>query len=117
MSGSIELAGDQTTVPAENGARLGETGDLRKELAAEPSADISKCAPLGVGEPELVGQVRPQNGVLCYEVFALEKEALVHQTCRYASNRAQLFFCMPNQYCNDELYCAPRTNILTTRDC
>src|SRR5262249_40614429 len=41
--GSIELAGDQTTVPAENRLRLGDTGDIGEQLPAEPFTDFSKC--------------------------------------------------------------------------
>src|SRR5262245_45861233 len=63
MPGSIELEGDQTTMPAENLLGLGDTGDLRGELVAETFAGISKCAALGVGEPDLAGQVCPQDSV------------------------------------------------------
>src|SRR5262249_31105220 len=77
--GSIELAGDQTTVPAENRLRLGDTGDTGEQLPAEPFTDFSKCAPLGVGEPDSVGQVRSQNPVFCDEVFALKEKALIDE--------------------------------------
>ena len=73
MAGSIEFAGDQTTIPAENRLGLGDTRDIGKELAAEPFANFSECTPLGVGESDLAGQVRAQNPVLCDDVFALEE--------------------------------------------
>ena len=82
MLGSIELAGDQATIPAENLLRLGDTGDLGEKFATEASTDFGKCAPLGVGECDPVGQVRAQDSVLCDQVFTLKEQALIHQTCR-----------------------------------
>ena len=81
MFGSIELTGDQATVPTENRLGLGDTRDIGKEVAAEPFANFSQCAPLRVGEPDFGGEVRAQDPVLCGEVFALEEQALVHQHC------------------------------------
>jgi hypothetical protein len=73
MFGSVELRGDQTTVPAANRLGLGDIRDIGKELVAEPFANFSKCAPFCVGETDPAGQVRAQNPVLCDEVFALEE--------------------------------------------
>ena len=73
MLGSIELAGDQATIPAEYRLRLGDTGDLGEKFATEASADFGKCAALGVGESDPAGQVRAQDSVLCDEVFALKE--------------------------------------------
>ena len=42
--GAIELAGDQTTIPVENGVGLGDTRYIGEEPAAEPIANFSKCA-------------------------------------------------------------------------
>ncbi len=81
MLGRFELAGDQMTVPAENRLALGNTGDLGEELPPKPFANVSERAPLGVGEPDVAWQVRAEYPILNHEVFALEKEALVHQTC------------------------------------
>src|SRR5262249_14514569 len=52
MLGSIEFASDQTTIPAENRFGLGNTGYIGEQLAGKPLANFSKCAPLGVAEPE-----------------------------------------------------------------
>ena len=41
MPGSIEFAGDQTTIPAENRLGLGEAGYLGEELATEAFPDFS----------------------------------------------------------------------------
>jgi len=79
MSVSIELAGDQPTVPAENRLGLSDTGHLGEDLAAEVPADFSERTPLGVGEPDIAGQVRTQDPVLCDEVFALKEKVLIHE--------------------------------------
>ena len=71
MLGSIELVGYQAAVPGENGFGFGDTGDLGKELTPKAFADLSQRAPLGVGEPELAGEVRAQDPIFCDEVFAL----------------------------------------------
>ena len=81
MLGSIELAGDQATVPAENGLGFGDKGHLREELPPKPFADFRQRAPFRVGEPDFAGQVCAENSVLCDEVFALEEKALIHETC------------------------------------
>ena len=73
MFGSIELSGNQATVPAEDGIWLGDTSDLGEELPPEALADFSECAPLGVEEPEVGRQVRAQDPILCNEVFALKE--------------------------------------------
>ena len=79
MLGSVELACDQTTIPAENRLGFGDTCNIGKELAAEPLADFSKCAPLRVGEPESAGQLRAENPVLCDQLFALKEKSLIHE--------------------------------------
>ena len=73
MLGSVELAGDQTMVPAENRLGLGDTRYVGEEFAAEAFANFGKSAPIGVGEPDLAGHVRSQDPIFCDEVFALEK--------------------------------------------
>ena len=73
MLGSVKLAGNQASVPAENRIRLGDTGHLRQEPAAEAFADLSQDAPFGVREPPCSGQVRAQDSILCDQVFALEE--------------------------------------------
>ena len=41
MAGSVELAGDQAAVPAENRLGLGDTGYIGEEVAAEAFTDFS----------------------------------------------------------------------------
>jgi len=73
MFGTIELSGNQATVPAEDRIWLGDTSDLGEELPPEALADFSECPPLGIEEPEVGGQVRAQDPILCNEVFALKE--------------------------------------------
>lgn len=44
MCGSIELAGNQTTVPAKIRLGLGDTRDIGKRLAPESFTNFNKCA-------------------------------------------------------------------------
>jgi hypothetical protein len=73
MLGAVELAGDQTAVPAENRLGLGDTSYLGKKLPAKTFANLRKGASLGVREPEITGQVGAQDPILCDQVFALEE--------------------------------------------
>src|SRR5689334_22795647 len=57
---------------------------------------------LRVGEPNLGGQMRAQDPVLCDEIFALEKQGWFTRPVTYASNRAQLLFCIANQHGTDD---------------
>jgi len=79
MLGAVELAGDQTAIPAENRFGFRDTGHLGKKLPPKAFANVSQRASLGVGEPNLAGQMRAQNPIFCDEVFALEKQAVIHQ--------------------------------------
>lgn len=79
--GAVELAGNEPAIPGQDGLRFGDQGHLRQIFAAETLADLSECAPLGIGEPELCGEVGAQDSVLGDEVFALEEEALIDQAC------------------------------------
>ena len=42
MLRAVELAGDQTAIPSEDGFRLRNTGDLRQTLPPEPLADFRR---------------------------------------------------------------------------
>ncbi len=79
MLRSIELASDETPTPGENRFGFRDTGHLRKKLPPKAFADLSQRASLGVGEPNLAGQMRAQNPIFCDEVFALEKQAVIHE--------------------------------------
>ena len=80
MLGAVELAGNEPAILGQDGLRFGDQGHLGQIFATETLADLSQCAPLGIGEPELCGEVGAQDAILGDEVFALE-EALIDQAC------------------------------------
>jgi hypothetical protein len=79
--GAVELAGNQATIPSQDGLWFGDTGDLLQMLPPEALANLSECAPLRVGKPELSRDVGTEDSILCDQVFALEEHALVNQAC------------------------------------
>jgi hypothetical protein len=81
MLGAVELAGNEPAIPSQDGLWLGDQGHVRQIFPAETLADLSECAPLRVGESELCGEVGAEDSVLGDEVFALEEQALIDQTC------------------------------------
>jgi hypothetical protein len=81
MLGTVELAGNQTTIPGQDGLRLGDTGDLLQMLPPEALAILSQGAALRVGKPELSRDMGAEDSVLRDEVFALKEQALIDQAC------------------------------------
>jgi hypothetical protein len=72
MLRAVELAGDQTAIPSQDGFRLGNTGYLRQTLPPEPLADFGERRPFGVGKPQSSGGVGAKNSILRNQIFALE---------------------------------------------
>lgn len=76
---AVELAGDQPTIPGQDGVWFGNTGNLCKMFPAKALGDLGKCRPLWIGEPKPPGDVRAEDSILRDQVFALEEQALVYQ--------------------------------------
>jgi hypothetical protein len=79
MLRSVELAGDQTTIPSEDGFRLRNTGYLGQTLPPEPLADFGESGAFCVRKPESTGDVGAKDSILRNQVFALEEKALIDQ--------------------------------------
>ena len=79
MLRAVELAGDQTAIPGEDGFRFRNTGHLRQTLPPEPLADFGERRALGVGKPQSSGDVGAKDSILRNQVFALEEQALIDQ--------------------------------------
>ena len=79
---AVELAGDQTAIPGEDGFRFRNTSHFRQPLPTEPLADFGERRALGVGQPQSTGDVGAEDSILGAQVFALEEQALVDQTSR-----------------------------------
>ncbi len=79
MFRAVELAGDQTSIPGEDGFRFGNTGHLRQTFPSEPLADFGERRALGVGKSQTSGDVRAKDLILRDQVFALEEQALIDE--------------------------------------
>jgi hypothetical protein len=61
---AVELAGNQTSIPGEDGFRFGNTGYLRQTRPTQPAPDLSERGALGIGKAEFSGEVRAEDSVL-----------------------------------------------------
>jgi hypothetical protein len=80
MPGSVELLGNQASVPAENAIRLGHSRDIPQCSAAQPIGDLSERGSLGIGQPQAGGQLAVQNAILGDQVFVAEQQFLIHES-------------------------------------
>src|SRR5215471_20447171 len=64
MLRAVELAGDQTTIPGQNGVWLGNAGNLRELFSAKALRDLGERGSLGIGEPQSPGNVRAEDPIL-----------------------------------------------------
>jgi hypothetical protein len=74
---AVELAGDQTAIPGEDGFRFRHTSHVRQPLPTEPLSDLGKRRTLPVRKPESTGDARAEDSILGKEVFALKEQALI----------------------------------------
>ena len=81
MLRAVELAGDQTTIPGQDGVWPGNAGNLRQLFSAKTLGDLGECGPFRIGEPQPRGNVGSEDAILCDQVFALEEQTLVYQAC------------------------------------
>src|SRR5258707_4150452 len=77
--GSVELLGNQSSVPGQDGVRFGHLGYLVQSFASESFADVGKRATLRIRQVQPCRQVCAENTVLRSQVFILQEELLVHQ--------------------------------------
>ncbi len=78
--GAVELGGNESAVPGEDGVGLSDASNFREKFAAEAPADFGKCAAFRIGKPEWGREVGAEDSILSDEVFTLEQEALIHKT-------------------------------------
>ena len=80
MPGSVELLGNQLSVPAENGIRFGNSRDIIQRFATKPFGDVSQRGTLRIRQPQTGGQLASQNPVLGDQVFVAEQQFLIHES-------------------------------------
>ncbi len=76
---SVELTGDEPTVPGEDCFRSNDNGDLRKCFPAQPFANFRQSRPLRVGQSQTLRQLRPENPIFGDQILVLQEQLLVHQ--------------------------------------
>jgi hypothetical protein len=76
---AVELAGDQTAIPSEDGFGLRNTGYLRQALPPEALADFGESRALGIRKTQSSGDVGAKDSILRNQIFALEEKALIDQ--------------------------------------
>ena len=62
--GTIELLGDEPSLPGQDGVRLGNAGDLSERFAPHTLPDLGEGGALGITQPQSRWQLGPQNSVL-----------------------------------------------------
>jgi len=77
--GTIELLGDEPSIPRQDGVRLGNAGDLSERFASYTPPDLGEDGALGITPPQSRWQLRPQNTVLRGQIFILQQKLLVHR--------------------------------------
>jgi hypothetical protein len=77
--GAVELSGNESPVPGEDGIRLGDTGNLLKRDAAEALTDLSEGGSFRIGKAHAGRKVRAQDSIFSDEVLILEQEFLIDQ--------------------------------------
>src|SRR5665811_310564 len=76
---SIELAGDEPSVPCQDGVRQGGSRHLAECLAAQSTANLAKLRSLCVRELQPPLQLAPQNPVFSSQIFVPQQQLLVHR--------------------------------------
>jgi hypothetical protein len=78
--GTIELLGDEPSIPGQDGVRLGNAGDLSERFASHTPPDLGEGGALEITQPQSRWQLRPQNTVLRGQIFILQEKLLVHRS-------------------------------------
>src|SRR5450830_244764 len=76
---AIELAGDEPSVPCQDGVRQGGSRHLAECLAAQSTANLAKLRSLCVRELQPPLQLAPQNPVFSSQIFVPQQQLLVHR--------------------------------------
>ena len=80
MLRAVELAGDQTPIPGEDGFRFRNTGHLRETFPPQSLANFGEGRALGIRKPQSSGDMCANQSILRNQVFALEEQAPIDQT-------------------------------------
>jgi hypothetical protein len=76
---TIELVGDELTIPAKDGVRSGYGSDVGENLATQAMTDLAEHASLGVRELQPTFQLRLEDAVLDGKILVPRQQFLVHR--------------------------------------
>src|ERR1017187_9021091 len=75
----IELAGDEPSVPCQDGVRQGGRRHLAECLAAQSTANLAKLRSLRVRKLQPPLQLAPQNPVFSSQILIPQQQLMVHR--------------------------------------
>src|ERR1035437_2998663 len=76
---AIELAGDEPSIPGQNGIRQGRIRHFAECLAAQSTANLAELRSLCVRELQPPLQLAPQNPVFSSQILIPQQQLLVHR--------------------------------------
>jgi len=76
---AIELAGDKLAIPAKDGVRPGDGGDVGQNLAAQAMTDLAEHASLRVRQLRPTIQLRLEDAVLGRQILVPRRQLLIHR--------------------------------------
>jgi hypothetical protein len=66
---AIELGGDESPIPVQEGVRLGDLGDVFQRLASHAFGDFRQRAPLRIRQAKPRRQMRTEDAIPSQQVF------------------------------------------------
>jgi hypothetical protein len=76
---AIEFAGHKLAIPAKDGVRPSDGGDVGQNLAAQAMTDLAQHASLGIRQPRPAIQFRLEDAVLGGQVFVPRQQLRIHR--------------------------------------
>ena len=92
MFGTIKLLGDQLAIPAQDGLRFRDQGDLLQRLTSEPLSDRGQRRSLRIGQSESGWQMRAKDPFSVIRYSFWSKSCWFTIPVTYANSRATCVF-------------------------
>jgi hypothetical protein len=79
LVGTIELLCHELAVPAYNGLRFDDGGDLRQGLLTQFLADLGQSLALGITELDAPLDLVAQDAIFGYQILVSQQEFFIHR--------------------------------------
>jgi hypothetical protein len=96
--GTIELLGDEPSIPGQDGVRLGNAGDLSERFAPHTPADLGESAALGINQPQSRWQLGVRIRFSASKYSSCSRSSWFTDPVTHASSRTHLLFLMPTAH-------------------